>query len=60
MHTLSLEPLSRLIPEALMTAVVSLWLMWLIYLYTPSGKARPGKRDYLVFGILYGLSVAVN
>lgn len=59
-HTLSLEPLSRLIPEALMTAMVSLWIIWLLCLVIPSGNERQGKRNYLVFGFLYGLSVAVK
>jgi hypothetical protein len=59
-HTLSLEPLSRLIPEALMTAVVSLWLIWLLCQYTESENTTGGKRVSLVFGALYGLSVAVK
>jgi hypothetical protein len=57
-HTLSLEPLSRLIPESLMTAVVCFWMILLTDVVT-SGRER-WKRSAILMGSLYGFGVALK
>ncbi len=57
-HILTLSISARVIPETLMPAIVSLWLMaiaWLLYTDNP-GKIY--NKLSIIFGILIGLSVA--
>ncbi len=57
-HTLSLEPLSRLIPESLMTVVVCCWLILLTDLIISRSERWKGAAVWM--GILYGFSVALK
>jgi hypothetical protein len=57
-HVLVMESLGRLIPELIMCIIVCCWLMVLVKLLYTENNERHHKRYSLVFGVLFGLSMA--
>lgn len=57
-HIAALEPLERLVPEALMVMIICLWLMLIVTIITDEQVAKRWKKYSLALGIMVGLGIA--
>jgi hypothetical protein len=57
-HVLTIEVLARMIPESLMNILVCFWLLVIIKMLFQNDDKRNYQKYSLVFGILFGISLA--